>query len=137
MPNPAMRGPFEPRHCLKMCFAILCLFLLDFRAYNHGLKWPRSPKHIVIRSLSRSHLSPLSLLLGRERVATVSCSRKLPRQHIPTTPGLGILGLNLMVLDEKRANFRAISLHVLKCVPSFWSVLKMSLDAPNTLEKAY
>ena len=27
------------RPCLEMCFAMLCLFLLDFRACNHGLKW--------------------------------------------------------------------------------------------------
>ena len=32
------------RHCLKMCFAILCLFLLDIRACNHCLKGPQKPK---------------------------------------------------------------------------------------------
>ena len=26
------------QHCLKMCFAILCWFLLDFSAYDHGSK---------------------------------------------------------------------------------------------------
>ena len=29
---------------LKNCFAILWLFLLDFRAFNHGVKGPQKPK---------------------------------------------------------------------------------------------
>ena len=32
------------RHCFKMCFLRFCVFLLDFRAYNHGLKGPQKPK---------------------------------------------------------------------------------------------
>ena len=46
------------RHCLEMCFAILCLFLLDFRAYNHGLKEPQKPKTYCDNKLLRSYLSP-------------------------------------------------------------------------------
>ena len=32
------------RQCLKICYAILCLFLRDFRASNHCLKGPQKPK---------------------------------------------------------------------------------------------
>ena len=35
------------RHCLKMCSAILWLFLLDFRIYNHGLKGPPEAQNIL------------------------------------------------------------------------------------------
>ena len=35
---------YSQRHCLKMCFAILYLFLLGFRAYNDGLKGPHTPE---------------------------------------------------------------------------------------------
>ena len=39
-------------------FAILWLFLLDFKAYNHGLKGPQKPKTYCDNSRLRSYLSP-------------------------------------------------------------------------------
>ena len=40
-------------------FAILRLFLLDLRAYNHGLKGPQKPKTYYDNNSLRSYLSPL------------------------------------------------------------------------------
>ena len=53
------------RWYLKMFFAILWLFLLDFRAYNHGLKGPQKPKTCCDTAVLRSYLSPLFLLSVR------------------------------------------------------------------------
>ena len=79
------------QHCLKMCFAMLCLFLLDFRAYNHGVKRPQKPKTYCDKNfcdpIFRLRLYCLVCLVGNH-VATGSCdpvSRRLPRQHVPTT----------------------------------------------------
>ena len=36
----------------KCVFAILCLFLLDFRAYNHGVKGPQHPRTYCDNKLS-------------------------------------------------------------------------------------
>ena len=44
--------------CLKNCFAILWLSLLDLSAYNHGLKGPQKPKAYCDNSPLRSYLSP-------------------------------------------------------------------------------
>ena len=52
------------RWCLKNCFAMLWPFLLDLTAYNHGLKGPRSPKHIATMAFRVPIFHPLSLLLG-------------------------------------------------------------------------
>ena len=62
-------GDLAPSTRKSLAIAIVrfwCAKLFDFRAYIHGLKGPRSPKHIAIISLLRSYLSPLFLLLGRD-----------------------------------------------------------------------
>ena len=37
----------------QKCFAILCLFVFDFRGYNHGLKGPQKPKTYCDKKLLR------------------------------------------------------------------------------------
>ena len=58
------------------CFAILWLFLLDFRACNHGSKGPQKPKTYCDNS-SFAILSFTPVLIVRSGPAW--------RQHLPTT----------------------------------------------------
>ena len=72
----------------KCVFAIVCLLLLDFRAYNHGLKVSQKPKLYCDNELfAILSFTSVFLLLGREphgdRILPVS--RRIPRQHVPTT----------------------------------------------------
>ena len=57
-----------------MCCAILCLLLLDIRAYSHSLKGPKSPKPSCDSKFLRSYLSPpvFTVRSGRQDLAMLS-----------------------------------------------------------------
>ena len=55
---------------------VLWLFLLDFRAYNHGFQGRQEPKTFCDNSILRSYLSPSVFTVRLEPVW---------RQHLPST----------------------------------------------------
>ena len=54
------KGPLRQKAIVSQkLFAILWLFLLDFRAHKCGLRGPQKPKHSAIVAVLQAYLSPL------------------------------------------------------------------------------
>ena len=86
------------RWCLKNCFAILWLFLLDFRAYNQSSKGPQKPKiYCDYSSFAVLSFTPYSnkKLLGRD-----PCGDRILRSCLQKGPATALANYGWAVVNN-------------------------------------